>query len=386
MSKKNNSTKTALVRVDYNVPIQNGQILDLKRIEASLPTINYLIKKNIPIILISHLGRPQKTTPDYSLKTLIKPIERLLNKKVIFIESLRKTSIPTGYIGLLENLRFYPGEKQNDPVFCEKLSKLGDFYINDAFSVSHREHASISGIKDFFPNRTYQGLLLAAELHQLNILKKDPKPPYTIIVGGSKIGSKIHMLETFLGIADNILVGGGMAFPFIKYLGGEIGKSICQDSEIDIVKSFLHKAKRSRTKIVFPLDFLVTKDIISKEQQKIVESHEIPKELMGVDIGPKTIKLFNKYIISSQSIMWNGPMGVSEISDFSHGTRSIAETIKTATNLGTYSLIGGGDTASDVSRFGLANSFSFISTGGGAMLEFFKNPNLIGFKKLKKLK
>tara|TARA_B100001741_G_scaffold303976_1_gene294601 strand:- start:974 stop:2134 length:1161 start_codon:yes stop_codon:yes gene_type:complete len=386
MSKKNNSTKTALVRVDYNVPIQNGQILDLKRIEASLPTINYLIKKNTPIILMSHLGRPQKSTPDYSLKTLIKPIERLLNKKVIFIESPRKISIPTGCIGLLENLRFYPGEKQNDPVFCEELSKLGDFYINDAFSVSHREHASISGIKDFFPNKTYQGLLLAAELHQLNILKQDPKPPYTIIVGGSKIGSKIHMLEAFLGIADNILVGGGMAFPFIKHLGGEIGKSICQDSELDIVKSFLHKAKRSRTKIVFPLDFLVTKDIISKEQQKIVESHEIPKELMGVDIGPKTIKLFNKYIISSQSIMWNGPMGVSEISDFSRGTRSIAETIKTATNLGTYSLIGGGDTASDISRFGFANSFSFISTGGGAMLEFFKNPNLIGFKKLKKLK
>ena len=386
MSKKNNSTKTALVRVDYNVPIQNGQILDLKRIEASLPTINYLLKKNTPIILMSHLGRPKKITSEYSLKTLIRPIERLLNKKVIFIESPRKTSIPAGYIGLLENLRFYPGEKQNDPVFSEDLSKLGDFYINDAFSVSHREHASISGIKDFFPNETYQGLLLASELHQLNILKKDPKPPYTIIVGGSKIGSKIHMLETFLDIADNILIGGGMAFPFIKYLGAEIGKSICQDNEIDIVKSFLHKAKRSRTKIVFPLDFLVTKDLISKEQQKIVESDEIPKELMGVDIGPKTINLFNKYIISSQSIMWNGPMGVSEISDFSSGTRSIAQTIKTATNLGTHSLIGGGDTASDITRFGFANSFSFISTGGGAMLEFFKNPNLIGFKNLKKLK
>jgi len=386
MSKKINSTKTALVRVDYNVPIQNGQILDLKRIEASLPTINYLTQKHTPIILISHLGRPQKITPEYSLKILIKPIERLLNKKVIFIKSPQKISIPTGHIGLLENLRFYPGEKQNDRLFCEELSKLGDFYINDAFSASHREHASISGVKDFFPNKTYQGLLLEAELHQLNILKKAPKPPYTIIVGGSKIGSKIHMLETFLGIADNILIGGGMAFPFIKYLGGEIGKSICQDSEIDIVKSFLHKAKHSRTKIIFPSDFVVTKDLISKEQQKIVESHEIPKELMGVDIGPKTIRLFNKYIISSQSIMWNGPMGVSEISDFSRGTRSIAETIKAATNLGTYSLIGGGDTASDISRFGFANSFSFISTGGGAMLEFFKNPNLIGLKKLKKLK
>ena len=386
MSKKINSTKTALVRVDYNVPIQNGQILDLKRIEASLPTINYLINKKTPIVLMSHLGRPKKRNPEDSLKILIKPIERLLNKKVLFIENPCEINIPIGSIGLLENLRFYPGEKKNDHVFCKELSKLGDFYINDAFSVSHREHASISGVKDFFPNKNYKGLLLESELRQLNILKKDPKPPYTIIVGGSKIGSKIHMLETFLGIANNILIGGGMAFPFIKYLGGEVGKSICQDSELDIVKKFLYKAKLSRTKIIFPLDFLATKDLINKEQQKIVDSHQIPQELMGVDIGPKTINLFNKYIISSKSIMWNGPMGVSEISDFSIGTRSIADTIKTATKLGTYSLIGGGDTASDISRFGFKNSFSFISTGGGAMLEFFKNPNLIGFKKLKKLK
>tara|TARA_B100001113_G_scaffold329607_1_gene304602 strand:+ start:169 stop:1329 length:1161 start_codon:yes stop_codon:yes gene_type:complete len=386
MSKKPNSINTALVRVDYNVPIQNGKILDLKRIEASLPTLNYLIEQNTPIVLMSHLGRPKNINPAYSLKILIKPIERLLNKKVIFIENPQQINIPIGSIGLLENLRFYSGEKQNDRSFCEQLAKLGDFYINDAFGASHREHASISGIKEFFPNKNYKGLLLESELHQLNILKKNPKSPYTIIVGGSKIGSKIHMLEAFLDIADNILVGGGMAFPFIKYSGGDIGQSICQDSELDIVKSFLNKAKLSKTKIIFPLDFLVTKDLASKEHQKIVDSYKIPMELMGVDIGPKTISLFNEYIINSQSIMWNGPMGVSEINDFSHGTRSLAESIKIATNSGAYSLIGGGDTASDISRFGFEKSFSFISTGGGAMLEFFKNPNLIGFEKLKNLK
>ena len=386
MSKKFNSTKTALIRVDYNVPIQNGQILDFSRIEASLPTINYLIQQKTPIILMSHLGRPKQRNPKYSLKTLIRPLERILNKKVIFIETPRRINIPIGSIGLLENLRFYPGEKQNSRSFCEQLSKLGDYYINDAFGASHREHASISGVKEFFPNNNYKGMLLESELQQLNILKKNPKSPYTIIVGGSKIGSKIHMLETFLGIADNILIGGGMAFPFIKYLGGEIGKSICQDSELDIVKSFLNKANVSNTKIVFPLDFLVTKDLIRKKQQGIVDSNQIPKELMGVDIGPKTIKLFNEYIIKSQSIMWNGPMGISEISDFSHGTRSLAKAIKRATKSGTYSLIGGGDTASDIYRFGFKNSFSFVSTGGGAMLEFFKNPNLPGFKKLKPLK
>ena len=386
MSKKINSKKTALVRVDYNVPIKNGKILDYTRIEASLPTISYLIQQKMTIILMTHLGRPKKINSDFSLKILIKPLERMLNKKVVFLENLQQTNIPDGSIGLLENLRFYSGEQKNDRGFCEKLSKLGDVYINDAFGASHREHASIFGIKEFFPDRKYKGMLLESEMNQLNILKQSPKNPYTIIVGGSKIGSKIYMLETFLDIADNILIGGGMAFPFIKHSGGEIGRSICEDRELDVVKSFLKKAKRSKTNIVFPLDFLVTNDLERQEKQSVVDSHQIPTKLMGVDIGPKTINLFNKYIVKSKSIMWNGPMGVSEISDFSYGTRALAESIKTATNLGTYSLIGGGDTASDISRFGFKNNFSYVSTGGGAMLEFFKNPNLPGFINLQPLK
>ena len=380
------STQTALVRVDYNVPIKNKEILDLTRIEASLPTINYLLQNNMTIVLMSHLGRPKSRDMEYSLKILIKPLEKLIKKDVVFLENLDNIELPRGGVGLLENLRFYPGETNNDAEFSKKLSQLGDIYINDAFSASHRAHASTSGIHSFFPKNKYKGLLLDFELHQIRKLKNNPKAPYTIIVGGSKIGSKIQMLQTFLNIADNILIGGGMAFPFIKYMGGEIGNSIFQEKELTVVEAFLKQAKHSKTKIVLPTDCIATRDIITREDQKVTDIMSIPKHLMGVDIGPNTISIFKDVISNSQAIMWNGPMGVSEVTDFAHGTRSLAESIAQATKTGAYSLIGGGDTISDAYRLGFKDRFSHVSTGGGAMLEFFKDENLPGILNLKSIK
>ena len=379
-------TKTAIVRVDYNVPLGGGKILDLTRIKSSLPTIKFLLKNNISIILMSHLGRPQKKDRQHSLRVLIPYLEKLTKQRICFLETPTKQKIPQGSIGLLENLRFFSGEQKNEKNFCKTLAKLGDIYINDAFGSSHRDHASISGIHHFFPQEKYKGLLLESELFQLQKLKNNPQHPYTIIVGGAKIGSKIHMLESFLNIADNILIGGGMAFPFIKYVGGKIGNSICQDNEMEIVKSFFKKAKQSKTTILLPEDCLITRSVKNKQDQKMADIMKIPNGYCGVDVGPKTIELFRSVILKSKSIMWNGPMGISEISDFSSGTRSLATSIQTATKNGAYSLVGGGDTVSDIYRLGFENSFSYVSTGGGAMLEFFKKNSLPGILNLKTLK
>ena len=379
--------KNVLIRVDYNVPIQNDIILDLNRIEASLPTIKYFLKHNKKIILMSHLGRPKGFDKKYSLEKLIKPLEKLLGLKVLFIPTITLESVSlitnkSYSIVLLENLRFYPGEKTNETEFARVLSNYGDVYVNDAFGVSHRNHASVSAITQFFENKKYKGILLESELGELNKLKQNKISPYTIIVGGSKIGSKIHMLQSFLDVADNIIIGGGMAFPFIKYLGGDIGSSIFQQQELVIVEEFLKQAKQSKTKIILPIDCLITNNIKEKTGQKHIDIMKIPQNYMGVDIGLKTIDLFCNVIRSSKLIMWNGPMGISEINDFSNGTKQIAETIVEATNQGSYSLLGGGDTISEISKWGLKNKFSYISTGGGAMLEFFKNENLPGTKDL----
>jgi len=385
-------SKKILLRVDYNVPIQDGQILDFTRINASLPTIKYLLEKKSKIILMSHLGRPKHKEEKYSLKILIDPLEKLLNKEVVFFKNIQNTDqsahnkLSNNQIGLLENLRFYSGETNNSIEFCRQLARYGDIYINDAFGASHRAHASTSGIHKFFKNKKYKGILLDTELNQLSKLKNNPVNPYTIIVGGSKIGSKIHLLKAFLNVADNIIIGGGMAFPFIKYLGGLIGKSLCEDEELEVVKSFLIKSKASKTKILLPLDSVITSSISKKSNIQITDIQNIPDSFMGVDIGPKSLNCFKEIINNSKLIMWNGPMGISEIEEFSNGTRLLAEIIKKRTLSGSYSLIGGGDTVSDITRFGHQQSFSYVSTGGGAMLDFFKNENLPGIIDLKPIK
>tara|TARA_B100001142_G_scaffold315518_1_gene354234 strand:- start:6037 stop:7194 length:1158 start_codon:yes stop_codon:yes gene_type:complete len=382
-------SQKVLMRVDYNVPIKNGMIMDLTRIEATLPTINYLLKNKCQIVLMSHLGRPKGKDTTLSLKSLIKPLEKLLNREIIFLKDIDKENIENigpGKVGLLENLRFYKGELENDINFCKKLSRYGNIYVNDAFGVCHRAHASTSGIHAFFTNKIFKGFLLETELTQLKKLKNNVINPYTIIVGGSKIGSKIHLLKTFLDIADNIIIGGGMAFPFIKYLGGKIGNSICEDKELNIVESFLKESADSKTQIIFPKDCLITNNIDNKSNLKITDIYNIPDEFLGVDIGPKSLESFNEIISKSNLIMWNGPMGISEIKEFSNGTKRLAEHVKKRTQNGCYSLIGGGDTVSDITRFGHKKSFSYLSTGGGAMLDFFKNENLPGIAGLESLK
>lgn len=387
----NSSTiKKVLIRVDYNVPIQNNQILDLTRIKASIPTINYFLKQETKIILMSHLGRPNGIQKQFSLKKLVPIIESLLGLDVFFVpEITNKTNSlidsSAHRVILLENLRFYIEEKTNDLKFSKILSSLGHIYVNDAFGVSHRNHASVSSITKFFKNKKYKGFLLESEIKTLKNLKEAPKHPYTIVVGGSKIGSKIHILKSFLNIADNILIGGGMAFPFIKYNGGHIGRSICSESELSVVESFLKQANKSNTKINLPIDCIVTDDITQKTNQRAVDIRLIPEGYFGVDIGPKTVQFFCRRIKGSKLIVWNGPMGISEIQEFSNGSKKISESIIKETKKGAYSVIGGGDTISDISRFGLKNQFSYISTGGGAMLEFFKNEDLPGTKGLRSI-
>ena len=368
------SIKRVLIRVDYNVPIHNGVISDLTRIQATIPTINFFLNLGKQIILISHLGRPKGNDQNYSLKVIVKQLSKLLNRTVFFYSDWLTNTINLDNqpdVILLENLRFYSGEKNNDTFFAKRLSKYGDIYVNDAFGVSHRHHASTFGILQFFEQK-YKGFLLSKEIQELTALINNKKKPFTVLVGGSKIGSKIHILEAFLDIADNILIGGGMAFPFIKQSGGEIGQSLCLNEELDVVANFLFKANESNTNIVLPEDCVVTDNIKNCSNISVSKIDKIPNKYQGVDIGPKTINLFEKYILDSRLIMWNGPMGIAEIEEFSHGTKTIANLIVRATNLGAYSLIGGGDTVSDVARFGLKDQFSYVSTGGGQCLSFLK--------------
>lgn len=387
---ENKIGKKILIRVDFNVPIRNNQITDFTRIKAALPTIKHFLNAGAKVILISHLGRPTKRDKKYSLKILVEPLGKLLNTNIVFSEHIIENdknaiNLENGEVLLLENLRFYEGEVNNDKDFAHLLSKYGDVYINDAFGVSHRMHASTFGVHSFFKEEKYMGFLLERELIELNNLTKEYTPPFTVLIGGSKIGSKIHILTTFLNVADNILIGGGMAFPFIKYLGGEIGDSLCLDEELDVVKNFLNNAKKTKTKIVLPTDCLVTDSLEKTTDVHNCKINKIPKKYMGADIGPDTIIKFKKILQKSKSVMWNGPMGVAEIKMFSNGTTYLAKHIVECTASGLYSLVGGGDTVSDISRLGLKKQFSYVSTGGGAMLSFFEKNNLIGAKGLKKI-
>ncbi|MBF24968.1 MAG: phosphoglycerate kinase [Flavobacteriales bacterium] len=385
------SVNKVLIRVDFNVPIKQGKVIDLTRIESAIPTIKYFLDKKMNVFLMSHLGRPLKQESKYSLKQIIPSIEKLLTKKVKFVKDINGNvrnllSKNKNQIFLLENLRFYSGEKENNVQFAELLSKYGDIYVNDAFGVSHRHHASVSAIGNFFLNKKFKGLLVKKELDELSQLNQNNKRPFTIIVGGSKIGSKIHLLKTFLNKADNILIGGGMAFPFIKFLGGSIGDSIYKESELGVVKSFLDRAQQSKTKIILPTDCIATNDLENSVDCKNIYINNIPDSYMGVDIGKDTIRLFSETIKASKLIMWNGPMGVSEIDLFSFGTRKIAESITQATAHNAYSIVGGGDTVSDIAKLEMKNNFSYISTGGGAMLDFFRDSNLPGILNMKSLK
>tara|TARA_B100001287_G_scaffold251443_1_gene232676 strand:- start:5265 stop:6443 length:1179 start_codon:yes stop_codon:yes gene_type:complete len=385
---KFNSIRSVLIRVDFNVPIINNKISDFSRVEAVIPTIRFFLKLNKKVVLISHLGRPKSFDKKFSLQKIIKPLSKMLGKQVEFKKkwltdtNFNKNSLAE--VSLLENLRFHSEETSNEKEFAKIISRYGDIYVNDAFAVSHRHHASVSAILEFFKDK-YMGFLLKKELSHLQSLTKIKKRPFTLIVGGSKIGTKIHILKSFLGIADNILIGGGMSFPFIKNKGGDIGQSICIDDELTIVSDFLKTAKDFNTKIILPTDTFAVEKIDKVDSIKLLDICKVPKNFMGVDIGKESINKFKEIILSSNSILWNGPMGIAEISEYSNGTRKVAQYISQATENNTYTMIGGGDTVSDISRFGLKDKFSYVSTGGGAMLEFFKKNKLETTSELKDL-
>ncbi|MDR1725945.1 MAG: phosphoglycerate kinase [Bacteroidales bacterium] len=380
--------KKVLVRVDFNVPLdEHKHITDDTRICEAVPTINKLVADGAKIILIAHLGRPKKNGFDeeFSLKPIADYLEKLLDKKVIFIQKLLGEEVEhiinnmkDGDIFLLENIRFYPEETKGDEAFAKKIAALGECYINDAFGSSHRLHCSTAVIAKFFPNDRYFGFLMEYEVKNLNRLMRESKKPFTAIIGGSKISSKIKILESLLDIADNILIGGGMVFTFLKAQGKEIGKSLCEDDCMQVADNLMKKAKIKRVKVFLPIDVVEAEKFDNNAIRKEVSVDKINSQYMGMDIGEKTAKIYFDVIAESKTILWNGPMGVFEMSNFRMGTKAMAEAIAEATANGAFSTVGGGDSVAAINMFGFADKVSFISTGGGAMLEYVENGTLPG--------
>lgn len=378
--------KRVIVRVDFNVPLdENFQVLDNTRIVSSLPTIKKIISDGGKAIIISHLGRPQNKYEDcFSLKHLLPELKNLLSVNISFSEdcigndAVKKTTvIKNGEVLILENLRFHSAEKEGDLVFAEELSKLGDVYVNDAFGCAHRKHASTSVIASFFPRNKYFGLLMSKEITNLKKILFFPKKPFTAIIGGAKITGKIEVIKSLLERVDNLIIGGAMAYTFIKSLNGKVGKSLVENSKIKIANTLIKLAKEKKKKIILPIDSVNAKNIAG---DCIITSdiYKIDKDLIGLDIGIKSCDLFSKIIKDSKTIVWNGPMGLFEIDKFENGTKKIAESICNATQNGAFSLVGGGDSVSAIKKFNYGKNISYISTGGGAMLEYLEGKVLPG--------
>lgn len=381
--------KRALIRVDFNVPLdENFNITDDNRMTAALPTIKKILKDGGAVILMSHLGRPKDGPTDkYSLKHLIPHLSDLLGQQVEFandcigeeaVEKAQKLS--KGEVLLLENLRFYKEEEKGDVEFAKKLAALGDVYVNDAFGTAHRAHASTAVIAQFFPNAKYFGYLMAGELANAEKILNNAPKPFTAIMGGSKVSDKIELIEKLLDKVDNLIIGGGMAYTFAKADGGNIGTSLVEADKLDLALSLRQKAKDKGVNLLLPVDN-VTADAFSNDAHTgLAKTGEIPDGWMGLDIGPETIKLFSKVVEESKTILWNGPMGVFEMEKFLIGTKAIAEAVATATENGAFSLIGGGDSAAAVAKFGMTDEVSYVSTGGGALLEYMEGKELPGVK------
>lgn len=384
------SNKRVLIRVDFNVPQDKStfEITDDKRIRAALPTLKHILNKGGSLILMSHLGRPKNGPEDkFSLKHIIPHIEKLVGKEVSFANDCirseakqKSAALKPGDILLLENVRFYTEETIGDINFAKELASLGDCFVNDAFGAAHRAHASTTKIASFFPNDKMMGFLMAAEIESAEKIMKKTVRPFTAIVGGAKVSDKVLIVENLLKIADHIIIAGGMAYTFFKALGGEIGDSLCEKERLETCKEIVERAKTLGVEIHLPIDskiankFAADADAETRNQK----SNAIPEGWMGLDIGNETIKSFTKVIMNSKTILWNGPMGVFEMDAFAHGTKSIAEAVAEATKNGAYSLIGGGDSAAAVQKFGFASQVSYVSTGGGALLEYFEGKDLPG--------
>jgi len=381
--------KKVFIRVDFNVPFNDeGEITDNSRIVAALPTIEFVISSGGACILASHLGRPDGKNPALSLKKIIPELKKLLGKDVIFLEDSIGdqtkeicSNLKKGQIALLENLRFYKEETKADERFAKQLSALADIYINDAYGTTHREHASTATIAQFFSEKA-PGMLLEKEINSLKKLMDKPKKPVTAIIGGAKVSSKISVIANILGFVDNLIIGGGMAYTFIKNNGGRIGDSIFEADRLNDCTEILSKAKNENVNVFLPEDILCSNEFSNSGLQKVTNIYEVPEGWQGLDIGPKTMDKFEQVILASSTILWNGPMGVFEIPSFEKGTLVVAKTVAKATQNGAYSLIGGGDSVAAIKKFGLQNQVSFISTGGGAMLESLEGKLLPGINAL----
>ncbi|MCD0454411.1 phosphoglycerate kinase [Chryseobacterium sp. LC2016-27] len=379
--------KKALVRVDFNVP-QDDQlkVTDNTRIVAVRPTVEKILKDGGSVILMTHLGRPKgEVKNEFSLKNILDEVSAVLGQEVKFVEESigekaekAAAELQPGEILLLENLRFHNEEEKGDEGFAEQLSKLGDAYVNDAFGTAHRAHASTAVIAKFFNSTKFFGSLMANELKAIDKVLKSGEKPVTAILGGSKVSTKITIIENILPAVDNLIIGGGMAFTFIKALGGKIGNSLVEEDKLPLALEILGKAKEHNVKVYLPSDTIIAESYSNDADKREVDIYEIPEGWMGLDAGVRSRDQFNDVLLNSRTILWNGPIGVFEMSNFAAGTVALGESISEATKLGAFSLVGGGDSVAFVKQFGYADKVSYVSTGGGAMLESLEGLELPG--------
>ncbi|MDX1469971.1 MAG: phosphoglycerate kinase [Flavobacteriaceae bacterium] len=378
--------KVAIVRVDFNVPIdENGKVADATRIEAAKPTIIKILEDGGSCILMSHLGRPKGKEEKYSLSQIVDKVEEILGVEVHFVtdsvgpEAMEAAGkIQAGEIILLENLRFHKEEEGGDEEFAEKLAQLADVYVNDAFGTAHRRHASTAVIADYFPEHKYFGYLMAKELKNIDKVLNSNDAPVLAILGGAKISSKITVIENILDKIDHLIIGGGMAFTFIKAQGGKIGDSIVEEDKLDLAREILATAKEKNVILHLPVDVVAAKSFDNNAESKIVPIGEIPDGWQGLDAGPKSREVFHEIILEAKTVLWNGPVGVFEMDNFAAGTIALADSIVEATEKGAFTLVGGGDSVAAVKQFGYEDKVSYVSTGGGAMLESLEGKTLPG--------
>lgn len=383
-------SKRALIRVDFNVPLDKDfNVSDDNRIRATIPTLKKILADGGSCVLMSHLGRP-KSGPEekFSLKHTVKCAEELLGMPVKFAGDCigedafeLSANLKPGGILLLENLRFYKEEEKGDLAFAEKLSKHGDIYVNDAFGTAHRAHASTTIVAQFFSDKC-AGYVMAAELDNAKKVLENAERPFTAIMGGAKISDKILIIEKLIDKVDNLIIGGGMSYSFFKALGGKIGNSLVEEDKLDLAKSLIQKAKSKNVELILPMDSVIADKFDNNAETDIATNGMIPDGWMGLDIGPQATQVFSEVVEKSKTILWNGPMGVFEMEKFSSGTKRIAEAVVRATEKGAFSLIGGGDSAAAVNQLGFSDKVSYVSTGGGALLEYFEGKVLPGVKAL----